>query len=66
MIDDNRGFMEETDLANTGQVSLGYFAQSCDVTSPTSCQAAASQSFARALRKSSSRGLKKNSSISVH
>ncbi len=66
LVDDNHGFMEETDLLDSSQVSLGYFAQSCDVTNATSCAAAASQSSARALRKSGSRSLRKNSEIAVH
>jgi hypothetical protein len=47
MIDDNQGFLEETDLINSGQVTIGYFAQACDVTSSTSCQTAAGKSFSR-------------------
>lgn len=56
---DNYGFFVETDLANSGQTSLGYFAQACDVTSKTSCQQAAAASK-RAAEARSSRSLKKN------
>ncbi|HTS35619.1 MAG TPA: hypothetical protein VMH04_08110 [Candidatus Solibacter sp.] len=41
MIDDNQGFFVETDELTLSQVSFGYFAQSCDVTSTTSCESAA-------------------------
>jgi hypothetical protein len=47
LIDDNQGLFEETDFTSSGQVGIGYFAQACDVTSPTSCQAAAAKSSAR-------------------
>jgi hypothetical protein len=47
MVDNSHGFLEETDLLNSGQVGLGYFEQACDVTNIASCQAAASQSAAR-------------------
>lgn len=47
MIEDNQGFLEETDLLISGQVGIGYFAQACDVTSSTSCQRAAEKSFSR-------------------
>jgi hypothetical protein len=62
MVDDNHGFMIETDLLTSGSstVSLGYFAQSCDVTSATSCAAAAGQSSVRAQRRPSSRSLRRN------
>jgi len=43
-VDDNQGFFIETDLLNPSVlspgVSLGFFAQACDVTSATSCQSA--------------------------
>ena len=64
LIDNNHGFMIETDLTNTGQVGLGYFAQSCDVTNPTSCQSAAQKVAPSLLRKTSARSLR-NSNISV-
>jgi hypothetical protein len=70
MVDDNRGVMTETDLlesVNSPGVSVGYFAQACDVTSTTSCAlAAAKRSSARTQRKPGSRILKKNSKITVH
>jgi hypothetical protein len=51
LVDDNHGFMTETDLLNpqvsAPAVGLGYFSQACDVTSSTSCQVAAGASFAR-------------------
>ncbi|HEV2729272.1 MAG TPA: hypothetical protein VGV15_04500, partial [Terriglobales bacterium] len=69
LVDDNRGFMIQTDLdtLSSGQVSLGYFAQqACDVTSAAGCAAAASQSSARAQRRPGSRSLRRNSNITVH
>ncbi len=68
MVDDNHGFMEETDLVSlsSGQVSLGYFSQACDVTNAASCAAAASHSSARAQRKPGSRSSRGNSNIAVH
>lgn len=67
LIDDKSSFMIETDLLNapngTPTVSLGYFAQSCDVTSATSCRAAASQSSKRALGRAGSRTVRRNSNI---
>jgi hypothetical protein len=60
LVDDNHGFLEETDLTNSGQVAIGYFAQACDVTSSTSCQTAAGKSFSRrASGWSNSRNLSK-------
>jgi hypothetical protein len=40
------GFFVETDAATTLQVMLGYFVESCDVTSSTSCQQAAARGSA--------------------
>jgi hypothetical protein len=61
------GFLIETDLAvGSGQVAFGYFAQACDVTSPTSCAAAAGRSSAKTQRRPGSRRSKKNSNIAVH
>lgn len=64
LIDDNHGFMIETDFLNTSQVGFDYFAQSCDVTHPTSCQATAKRVAPSLLRKPSARSLR-NSNISV-
>ena len=66
LVDDNHGFFEETDLLNSAAVALGYFAQACDVTSPTSCAAAASMSSERVQKKPGSRSFRKNSNIGVH
>ena len=44
LVNNNQGFFVETDLLNSGTVALGYFAQDCDVTNPTSCQIAATGS----------------------
>ena len=50
MIDNNDGYFLETDLLSTfiaggtPQVTLGYFAQRCDVTNPTDCQQASRKS----------------------
>jgi hypothetical protein len=49
LVDNNHGFLEETDLLSSGQVAIGYFAQGCDVTSSTSCQESAGSSFANRL-----------------
>ncbi len=43
----NSGFFVETDAAVSSQAMLGYFVESCDVTSSTSCQQAAARSSAR-------------------
>lgn len=60
LVDDNHGFFEETDLLSSGLVGIGYFAQACDVTSSTSCQAAAGASIARHASKwNNSRNLNK-------
>ena len=40
------GLFVETDAATTSQVMLGYFVESCDVTSSTSCQQAAARGSA--------------------
>jgi len=53
-IDPNHGLFVETDVVTepSSQVTLGYFAQRCDVTSATSCQqAAAKRSHPRGSRK---------------
>jgi len=50
-VDDNQGFLIETDLTTSTQVALGYFAQACDVTSTTSCQTAAARSSRRQASK---------------
>jgi len=63
LLDNNRAFMIETDLANTGQVGLGYLAQACDVTSATSCQAAAQNSIKRAANREGSRSVKQASNV---
>ena len=42
LVDNNHGFLIETDMATTNSVALGYFAQACDVTSANGCQMAAS------------------------
>jgi len=65
LVDNNYGFMIETDMASTGQVGFGYFAQSCDVTNPTSCQSAARKVAPSLLRKPSARNSRKNPNISV-
>jgi len=57
LVDDNSGFLVETDLATSAQTSLGYFVQACDVTSTTSCQQAAGASK-RGAKARSSRSLK--------
>jgi hypothetical protein len=44
LINDNQGYFVETDFSNTSAVTLGSFAQACDVTSATSCPAASSAS----------------------
>jgi hypothetical protein len=67
LVDDNHGFMIETDLFTLGQVSLGYFAQqACDVTSAAGCAAAARKSSARVQRNRGFHSLRKNSNIRVH
>jgi hypothetical protein len=38
MIDQDQGFIIETDALNSFQVSLGYFAERCDVTLANNCQ----------------------------
>ncbi len=38
MIDQDHGFIIETDALNSFQVSLGYFAERCDVTLANNCQ----------------------------
>lgn len=56
MIDSDRGFFVETDLlanvesGGTPQVTLGYFAQRCDVTNPNTCQPPGSKSTRRQSR----------------
>lgn len=47
LVDDNHGFLIETDLATSSQVALGYFSQACDVTSANACQTAAAKSSRR-------------------
>jgi hypothetical protein len=60
MVDDNHGFLTETDLINSGQVSLGFFDQACDVTNVATCQAAASRTPAH------SRRVRRNLTVVVH
>jgi len=57
LIDATQGLFVETDLINqgSGQVTLGYFAVACDVTSATSCQQGADSSRKGAFRKRASR-----------
>jgi hypothetical protein len=54
LVDNNHGFIIENDLLNPAAsspgVTLGYFAQACDVTSTTSCPAAANSMRASASR----------------
>ena len=62
LVDDNHGFFIETDLINSFQVGLGYFAQACDVTSATACQTpAARPSTGHAAKRRNSRSLPSNS-----
>jgi hypothetical protein len=60
LADQNDGVFVETDLLNSGQVAFGSFAQACDVTSTTSCQAAAA-----AAKRSSVKLFRANSSPRV-
>ncbi len=62
LVDDNHGFFVETDLLNT---TLGSFAQACDVTNISSCQAAARQSSAHAVRSRRS-NITKNPPMATH
>jgi hypothetical protein len=62
LVDDNQGFLIETDLTTSGQVALGTFAEACDVTSTTACQTAAENSRKHASKGHNSRSLRKNSS----
>ena len=67
LVDDNHGFLIETDLTTSSQVALGYFAQTCDVTSATACQTAAARSSRRQASKGrGSRRLRNNSATPWH
>ena len=60
MVDDNHGFLVETDLLTLGQTTLGYFTQSCDVTNAVSCQAAQKSSRRYVSQGSASRSVNRN------
>ena len=50
LIDQDHGFFIETDAPDSFQVSLGYFAERCDVTLAGNCQQAAQKGLAQRFK----------------